>query len=220
VGGITTAYFLTRPRREDDRPSPPPAFKGWIDVRVWEPNSAERRDLGLRQEGALPLKPKDQIRVVARLNRPGYLYVLWINADGKVQPVYPWRPGHWEDRPAEERPVSKLSLPADQEGGWEMDQGRPGMETLVLLARSTPLPREVDLPQLTAHLPKQSMQNPLAAVWFENGVVVQTDAERAPNFFNVKKINDPVLRTQRLLKTKLGPLCDYSRAVSFAFRGK
>jgi hypothetical protein len=94
------------------------------------------------------------------------------------------------------------------------------MESLVMFARQTPLPRDIDLEKLFAGLPKQRMQNMLAAIWFENGKAVQDEAERGPNFFNVKQTDDPVLRTQLLLRKKLGPLCGYSRAVSFANQGK
>jgi predicted Ser/Thr protein kinase len=197
-----------------------PAFKGWIDVRIWEPGNARRRDLGLRDFGALPLKPGDQVRVAARMNRPAYLYVLWIDPEGKVAPVYPWKPGRWDERPAEEQPVDRLSLPAEADVGWPVTADAPGMETLVLLAREEPLPAGVDLRTLLADLPRQALKDPRAAVWFENGSVVRDEAERGANFFDAQAIDDPVLRTQRLLQEKLQPYSAYSRAVSFANQGR
>ncbi|MCI0461477.1 MAG: protein kinase [Gemmataceae bacterium] len=197
-----------------------PAFKGRIDVRVWEPGNDQRRNLRLRDFGALPLKPKDQIRIEAQVNRPAYLYVLWIDAAGKVSPVYPWKPGRWEERPADERPTTELSLPEEANVGWEIDEGPAGMETLLLLVRESPWPRAVDLQALVSGLPPQRRQHPQAAVWFENGAVVLNEAERGPSFFVTKEIDDPVLQTQQLLKGKLQPYCSYSRAVSFANQGK
>jgi hypothetical protein len=35
----------------------------------------------------------------------------------------------------------------------------------------------------------------------------------------VKRLNDPVVRTQQLLHERLGPLADHLRAVSFANEG-
>ena len=50
--------------------------------------------------------------------------------------------------------------------------------------------------------------------------VVTAEAGRAPKQFDAAQIDDPVLRTQRLLKEKLGPHFACTRAVSFAFRGR
>jgi hypothetical protein len=144
------------------------------------------------------------------------LYVLWIDPQGKVAPVYPWKPGHWESRPAIELPNDHLSLPEAADGAWPIQKGIAGMETLLLLARETPLSPQVDLRLLLGDLPQQTEQDARATVWFENGEVIQDDSERGPNFFRVEKIDDPVLVTQRLLKERLQPYFDYSYAVSFA----
>lgn len=51
-------------------------------------------------DGALPLRIGDQVRIEARANRPSFLYLIWIGADGIAHPVYPWRGGDWTDRAA------------------------------------------------------------------------------------------------------------------------
>src|SRR5262249_34384090 len=154
-----------------------PPFKGSIDIRLWEPGNKERAGLRLHQDGALPLKPGDQFFIEARLNRPGYMYILWIDTMGKVLPIYPWKPGHWEERPAAEKPTARLDLPDEKPDDRDRDKGRPGwpideesapgMETLVLLVRETPLPRTVDLQKLLAGLPRQKLYRRDSAVWFE-----------------------------------------------------
>jgi hypothetical protein len=210
--GAGAAYFLTR--------SAPP-LKGWLDVRVWEPGQKRRYDRRLNQEGALPLKPGDLVRIEAELNRPAYVYILMIDTTGHVDPIYPWKPGDWTVRRPDEVPITRLSLPEeDPTGGWEVSAGPPGMETLVLLGRDTPLPRDVDLKALLAGLPPQKAQNNQSAVWFENGEVVRDEAERGFSSFDTHRIDDPVLATQELLKTRLGPFFRYSRAVSFAQQGQ
>jgi hypothetical protein len=196
-----------------------PPLTGSIDVRVWEEDNPQRHGLGLHQDGALPLKAKDRIRIEAKLSRPAFAYVLWISPAGKVIPVYPWSPGKWEECPAEEQPVTELRLPSGSHG-WPIKSTSAGMETLVLLARDDALPRSVDLHALLVDLPEQKMQNPRAAVWFKNGEVISGDVEREPNFFEVQPVDDPVLRTQRLLQEKLQRHFAYSWAVSFANQGK
>jgi hypothetical protein len=58
------------------------------------------------------------------------------------------------------------------------------------------------------------------AVWFEDWRVVKDEPKRSPNFFDERRPGDPVLRTQRRLRERLGKYCAYSRAVSFANRGQ
>jgi hypothetical protein len=212
-------------------PSAAPPLTGWVDVRVWEgkkvagPRNPHRRGLYLHQLDALPLKVGDEIQVEAELTQPMFVYVVWINAAGQALPVYPWRQFQWEQRPAEERAVARLKLPAGAaDDGWEMDEGVAGMETLLLLARATKLTDagEAELKAALAEVGPQPLQDGKteAAIWFENGAVVTAEAGRAPKSFDVRRIEDPVLRAQRVLCDRLGQWFEYTRAVSFAFRGK
>ncbi len=191
-----------------------PPMLGQIDLLIFEKDNPRRQNLRLRHEGALPLKLNDLIRIEANVKRPAYLYLLWIEADRSVQPIYPWKPGHWDDRPKVENPVKQLRFPPAQGDGYSQKPGLAGMETLVLLARETPLPRDIDLSALLGELPRQSRQDARSAVWFENFQV--TSGDRGPNFFDVRRLDDPVLETQRLLKDRLGRHFSYSAAVSFA----
>jgi hypothetical protein len=213
--------------------APAAALTGWIDIRLWEgkkvagPRNSHRRGLYLHQLDALPLKVGDEIQVELEINRRMFVYVVWINSAGQALPVYPWRNFRWDQRPAEEQPVQGLKkLPEGAvEDGWEMDAGAPGMETLLLLTRETKLTDagEKALRAALAGIGPQPLQDGKieAAVWFKNGEVVTAEAGRAPKGFDVGRIDDPVLRTQGMLRDKLGPpLFDYTRAVSFAFRGK
>jgi hypothetical protein len=111
-----------------------------------------------------------------------------------------------------EHPTTALSLPEKIDGGWEIEGG-PGMETLVLLAREQPFPEGPSIRDLFAGLPAQQLQNNHALVWLDRGEVAR---DRSPKFFDVKELNDPVLKTQRLLAERLKPHFPLIRAVSFA----
>jgi hypothetical protein len=231
IGAAVAGYLALRDRSADNGPVSPsgsggrteaPPLEGRINVLVWDKKDPERQGLWLNKEGALPLKEGDLVRLEATVNRPVYPYVLWIDTEGKVLPIYPWRNGKWTDR-RPERTVKQLSLPEEEATGkWEIGGGPPGMETIVLLLRETPLPKEKDRDwqKLLPDRPPQQAQNPTSAVWFENGQVVHHERERAPKSFDVKRINDPVLETQRFLHEKLSRDCDYTVAVSFAHQGK
>jgi hypothetical protein len=173
----------------------------------------------LRDDEVLPLTVGDKVAVKVELKRPAYPYVIWINTEGKAEPIYPWKPGKWDGPPAGERPLDRLRRP-DAPIFWGLKQGPPGMETLLLLVREEPWPSDVDLRGLLTGLPKQTMQSPVAVVWFEDWQVVHGEATREPNFFDEHRHDDPVLETQRLLRERLGRYCSYSRAVSFANQGR
>lgn len=166
---------------------------------------------------ALPLQLGDQIRVEASVSRPSFLYLVWIGTDGAVSPVYPWATGDWSTRNDEVR-RSRISLPEPADKGWPL-AGDAGMETLYLLARETPLPDEVDLSDLFSDLPSQKLQDNRAIVWWEQGQVSK-DPTRAPQFFILQEIDDPVLKTQRLLAERLKDYFPLMCAVSFANRGR
>lgn len=190
---------------------------GTIDVLVWDPGNQERRGLGIRDPQALPLHPGDQIRLNVQLNRAAFLYLVWIDSEGHAVPVYPWKPGDWEIRPREEQKTETLSLPETGDHGWPLT-GAAGMETLMVLARDTPLRGDTELKTYFENLPLQPMQDPRAIVWFHDGKILtkQEDRVRGPSFFNEAKIDDPLLQTQRILYDRLHAEFDLVTAVSFA----
>jgi hypothetical protein len=147
-------------------------LRGILHLRVDDPSDPQRRNLRLDRPGVLPLKAGDRFRIEARLDRPAYLYLLWVGSDGKVAPIYPWKPGHWESRPAQERKRDRLELPAKADQAWEIPAGKPGIETLLLLVREeSPLPRRdgESLARLLsgARIPTAVLIK--EAVWLENG---------------------------------------------------
>ena len=95
-----------------------------------------------------------------------------------------------------------------------------GMETLVMLARKTPLPKDVDLKAKLGAAPPQKLRTLQAAAWFENGVLVTKEAGRSAIDWDEEKTDDPVTATEKQIQTRLGSLFPYTRAVSFAVRGK
>jgi hypothetical protein len=203
-------------------PDRPAVYHGSLGVHVWDTAHPERRHLRLNQPGALPLRAGDLVRVEAEVRPAAYLYLVVIDPAGQAQPLYPWKPGQWDGRPADEQPVEKLSLPEAADEGWRVQQGPPGMETLLLLARPRPLTaaNEAELKAAVTGLGPQPAQDPRSVVWFENGEEVKEDEAARAWEFNGSKIDDPVLRTQALLRGRLRPLFPYTRAVSYANAGK
>ena len=182
----------------------------------------------LNQKGVLPLKPGDRFAVEAEISPPAYLYILWIDADGSVEPIYPWRHGDWKDLPPEEEPVEKVRRPMASDrpfgGTFGIKESVQGMETLVMLARKTPLPADVDLKAELGAVPPQKLRTLQAAAWFENGRLVTNEPSRSAVDWGDEKDDDPVKAAEEQIRSRLGPgkdkLFSYTRAVSFAVRGK
>jgi serine/threonine protein kinase len=203
-------------------PATLPALEGAINVMIWNPDASDRQRLNLIDRDALPLRRGDQVRIEATVNRPAYLYIVWIDTEGLAQPVYPWVPGDWSRFDAAERPAIRVSLPQTADKAWPIKPGPPGMETLLLLARESPLPPRFDLRDRLTSLPRSAPQDARALVWFDDWALVQGgregSRERGPSFFPVD-VKDPVVQTQALLKERLVPYFTMMRAVSFANRG-
>jgi tRNA A-37 threonylcarbamoyl transferase component Bud32 len=197
-------------------------YEGYADVIVWTKAGGAPRRMRLSDDGALPLHAGDQFRIEAKVTPKAYLYLFWIDTEAQVIPIYPWAPGQWGTRPADESPRDELTLPANETKGYKITGDREGMETLLLLARPSPLDADdAAVKGWFADLqPQRPVQNPLSAVWFENGQVVQNDARRKRQWFEEGDIDDPVLRMQRLLRERLQPHAAFTSAVSFAKQGK
>jgi hypothetical protein len=154
VGLAVAAACLWRPRE------PGPALRDdRLVLRIWSPDGRKK---GLRlgvDPGALPARPGDRIRAEVRLNQPAYLYLLALDAQGDVTPLYPW---HRDDRqldrtladpPPAVPPQAELTWPSEESSqGLPLDD-RSGLETIVLLARRTPLPAGVSLAERVGRLP-------------------------------------------------------------------
>jgi serine/threonine protein kinase len=211
--------------RGQERPSVEPTFSPShsigkrLDVLAWSPKDPSRRGMSLRTPGTLPLKNGDQIRVEVDVEKPAYLYLIWIDSEGNALPVYPWKPGDWQSLPPKQTPLSHLSLPNNADEGWPM-QGVSGMETLVLFVRSEPLPSDVDLQSFLTDLPKQPLQGAESIVWIADGELIRSEDEsmRGLDFGKPEQISDSILRAQRQIQERLGKYFSEIRAVSFAHR--
>ena len=195
-------------------------IRGAIDVQLWRKGQTEKPAMRLNHPAALPVAPGDWMRIEVELNRPAYAYVVWIDTEGKATPLYPWIDSNWKSRPKEERRVQRLSLPETDNSIAPLGGGPAGIETLMLLTRDELLPADADLFQLFAELPVQKAVDTRAAAWFENGILVRNEVDRGPiRLDQAKESDDPVLKTQSMLKARLEKLFPYTRGVSFANRG-
>lgn len=202
-----------------------PPLHGSLQLLVWGERQEHRQGLPLDHPEALPIRNGDRVRISVQLNHPVFLYVLWCDAQGVVMPVYPWQHGAWNERPAEDSACSALALPEALDDGWTMCVPQDGVETLLLLARHTPLPRHVDLAKLVAAASRPTLARTATASWFQNGTPLAAKPsapsrpQRPAELQHTQRIPDPVLRMHRELMDVLQPHFEFVRAVSFPVQG-
>jgi tRNA A-37 threonylcarbamoyl transferase component Bud32 len=218
------AFLLARSFRPAAAPALP--LRGQIELLVWNPAQAFRQGVLLSDEQAVPLRPGDRVRLAVELNQPAYAYVVWIDAEGVVAPVYPWQLGDWRQLPSSLPAADTFALPQEATAGWPIRITRNGMETLLLLARRTPLPAEVSLATVLAELPQVTIAPRAHVVRFHDGHLLPhlpkprpPSVTRDPILNQPVAIQDPLLQLQRDLHQRLRPHFELIRAVSFPVRG-
>jgi hypothetical protein len=227
---LTSLLYTLSPGPKD--PSPPVRYRGQVNVLVERTNKAihqagmpDRHEtirlLRLNEPEALPLRQTDKFRIEGQVDPPAFLYVVWVDPGHDVTPVYPWdAKAGWGSRPAKEEPVGRVSLPPNAGNRYTAPDAKPGVATMVLFARRTPLDvsdEEVrkwfeGLPDLP--LPPGGDQ---AAVWFDDYAEVR-DPDR-PRTFGEVGADDAFARWQGQLQKILGDKAAFQTAVSFARTG-
>jgi serine/threonine protein kinase len=142
----------TEPQKATDAVEKPPGhhsipLSGQLKIRfISSPQPASDRVIARhpREGDAAPLFNGQRVQLQVTLNRPGYVYLIWIDSDGTTQPIYPWDFGHskalWEAPLVQgsEAPVESIRCPQVAGRGF-FAAGKPGMQHVVLLARTTSL---------------------------------------------------------------------------------
>ncbi len=192
---------------------------GAIDVVVWNPNVEPGGRLRLSQRPNASVYSDDHVRLELRMTRPAFIYVVWISSVGEALPVFPWIEGSWSRRQTDEKPREILALPADPHEYWLMDEGPEGMETVLLLARRSPLPDSVFLEGLLNSSRGRTIPVQPGVWRFINGCRVGS-TPRAPSLRRTATVADPLLRLQWGLVDSLKPHFDFIETISFPFRGR
>jgi hypothetical protein len=207
-------------------PGPPGKEKlsGELIVEVWTPPELGGRKQGIRVQdpGALPVRAGEEIHIRAELSEPAHAYLLLLNSQGEVVPLYPWNEQKIEQEtltPPPWRPAQQVvHSPTGENRRWPMDNV-DGLETVLLLARRTPLPGSVDLVRLIGRPPTARLRD--SREWAVRG----GDEGQTVDFQDVGmergirsesvEVDEPLLQ----LLARLRPHFEVLRAVRFAHQG-
>jgi predicted Ser/Thr protein kinase len=147
--------------KEPDGPLPPLDFTLFQLTANSKTNEA-RKGLVVGRPGTLPVREGEQVQLHADLTRPAYLYILWIDATGAIDHFYPWdrRDPRALEKPAPTiKPTAQVRMPPDEDKGFPME-GESGLETIILMARETPLPSDVRLDHELGPIKPAPLRNP------------------------------------------------------------
>jgi hypothetical protein len=210
-----------------DAAVPAPPLSGELVVRLWSPDGQRKRAVRVEEIGALPARSKELVVAEARLNQPAYVYLLWLDGQGETSPLYPWNDALIEhdltarppERPPQQVVYSPTGGPGDRPKGWPLDN-HDGLETVLLLARRTPLPADVNLAKLVGRLPPTRLRDggEFAVRGFDAGQPV--DALNLGESRGIEReaaaIDDPLLGLMQRLREHFEAI----RAVRFAHQGR
>jgi tRNA A-37 threonylcarbamoyl transferase component Bud32 len=193
---------------------------GELEIRVWNPpGSGEKRWVNVAEPGVLPVSNGELVHLEVQLNQPAFIYLLWIESQGVVKPLYPWNPatGFQGGMPAVSA-RTHLDSPAEIDRGWEV-RSPSGLETAVLLVRRSPLPPDVRVSSLVGTLPPAHFTSPQEIVWLEltpgRGARQNKGVHRNLVTGASKQIDEPILN----LLERLGPHFELIKIVRFAHLG-
>jgi hypothetical protein len=206
------SYLLVKHLSNSEQTRTTPAAIEKLDLTVWKQRGTDA--LSLTDAAALPLRPGDATRVEIELDRPAFLYVVYLDAAGKPWPAYPWRDSKW-DRITTEKRRTSLKLPEEQPSAT-MEDGPSGIEAIVVLVRDEPISSSdvKALPALLSHTPPVGASLK-GAVWLGGDESFTSPDDRA----TLSNADHPVTRLRHLLSTDLARLSDTCRAVCYPFQG-
>lgn len=216
AGGAALAYWW--PRSDPTRPSGDQPLTGKLNVIVRSPERAVE-PLQVEEPNALPVRAGGIMSLEVQLEQPACAYLVWIDTEGQVVPLYPWNHETIEVRdvnaPPPARKASKTINNPPIGGGWKFGK-KGGVETVLLLVRREPLDPGVRLGPLVGSVPPPKLRhrNEVAVLGLDRGadsVSTILAQNRGPDD-EVRAIDEPL----RAAMLRLRDHFELIRAVRFA----
>jgi hypothetical protein len=215
-GGAFAAWWYGSPKQEAG------ALDGKLIVIVRPPERAVE-PLLVEEAGALPVRAGGIMSLEVQLDPPAYAYLVWLDTEGQVVPLYPWNHDTIEvtdvNQPPPVRRSAKVVYSPPIGGGWKFGK-RGGLETVLLLARRTPLDSGTRLGPLLGQFPppKLRLRDELVVLGLDGGsesVSTLLARSRGPED-EARAIDEPL----RAALVRLRGQFELIRAVRFAHEGE
>lgn len=175
------------------------------------------------EPGALPARAGGGMQLVARFKQPAYVYLVWLDSQGKVTPLYPWNQDEIEVKDANQPPpargATRVVVNPSIGDVWRFGNGS-GLQTVLLLARRTPLPQGVQLGSLLGVLPPVKMRqaDEAAILGWDHATRSTTTilAQKRGTEAEAREVDQALLA----LMDRLADQFEFIRAVRFAHDGE
>jgi hypothetical protein len=158
--GAAAVFFRDsgRPHQSADAP-----LEGELIVTVIKKGGEGKQAARIDEPEATPVRAGDKMHLTVRFNQPACTYLVWLDGRGQATPLYPWNQDVFEvkeiaQRPPDCQPVKIIFSPMTIGNGWEFD-GPSGLDTVLLLARRTPLGENVRLGMLLGTAPSAKLRD-------------------------------------------------------------
>jgi hypothetical protein len=197
------------------------ALTGELTVRVRSKMGNVERELKVGDSSVLPILAGEHVHLEARMNQPAYAYLLWLDEQGQVSLLYPRDDGKFGSRPSGGLARDIVhSLEALDE--WLPMKGPSGLETILVLARRTPLPPGMDVAGLVGRLPPSPLRAELVFTTrsLDEGQPIELLPEEPVRGIgeNADKLDHPLLQLMERMRTQ-GQF-DVIKTARFAYRGE
>jgi hypothetical protein len=195
-------------------------LSGQFTLRIYSVDGEYRGKVG-EDPDVLPVRNNERVHLEVRLNQPACVYLLWVDSQGNVDPLYPWMHGFgFSNLPRAGALVQELQSPPELNKGWRV-VGPSGLETAMLLVRRNPLPAEgaKDLERMIGKLGASRFRNPkeCAVLRWDLGQlsIAQEMGQNRGLDKEAAEIDEPLLALMQRLQSHF----DMMRAFRFAHQG-
>jgi hypothetical protein len=199
----------------------PGALAGELIVRVRSNPGNVERQLKVGDPSGLPLLAGEHVHLEARLTQPAYVYLLWLDGQGKVSLLYPRDDGKFGSQPSGGSARETVHSP-EALNDWLPMKGPSGLETVLLLARRTALPHGTDLAGLVGRLPPSPLrpEPAFATRGLDEGQPIESLRVGLLRGIGEEadKLDDPLLQLMERMRTH-GQF-DVIKTAQFAYRGE
>lgn len=148
-GGIAAAVYWPREPNVARKRTP---LEGKFHVSIGKLTGKTRKAIPIADPEALPVKAGDWMFLEAEYEEPAHTFIVWLDTNGKVVPLYPWNFDEIEIRDIQKPPpacsaVRIIRNPVTIDKGWIFEKGS-GLETVLLLGRRDPGGEKIDFQKL------------------------------------------------------------------------
>lgn len=171
AGGTALAVWWpnSNPSKQSGDPPDEKLLEGKLSVTI-RPRGEFQHSHVVGESDGMPARNGGTMSLDAQFEQPACVFFVWLDCEGRVVPLYPWNHETLEvkdiNQPPPARKAARFVFNPPIGKGWTFGN-KGGVETVLLLARRTPLEPGVKLGPLLGLVPPPKLRLPNEVVIFE-----------------------------------------------------